>query len=207
MGKEELKILGAYNRKILCCIQHLPPPTAIPAIHLLSGIPPMEAMLYTRVLTFFCNIADTNITALLIATILTQHQKQTTLQDNNDQMMAGLLLLNNTVNLLVCRVDRLDQPPLLIRSVSPWKAIQTTTLQTKLKHWEPQSEMTGTTPMKPVMAADSLCQGLTSLKTMITNMDTCLSKEAPPVSWARPHRTLPGPSRHYIATIYRNIRN
>ena len=47
LGKEELNILGAYDRKVLHCIQHLLPSTAIPAIRLLSGIGHIEAMLDT----------------------------------------------------------------------------------------------------------------------------------------------------------------
>ena len=32
LGKKELKIFGAYHRKVLYCIQYLSPSTAIPAI-------------------------------------------------------------------------------------------------------------------------------------------------------------------------------
>ena len=72
-------------------------------------------------------------------------------------------------------------------------------------------QITGTTPMKPVMAADYLCEGLISLTAMIINMETWLSKEAPPVSWVSTHRTLTWPLRGvvlrlYLPTIYSNKR-
>ena len=52
----EIDVLSAYHRKTLRHLQHLPTSTAIPALHLLSGIPPIAAYLHIRILTLFRNI-------------------------------------------------------------------------------------------------------------------------------------------------------
>ncbi len=56
LSANELKQLADYHRKILRCIQHLPQCTAIPAIYLLMGIAPLEAIHDIRTLSLFRNI-------------------------------------------------------------------------------------------------------------------------------------------------------
>ena len=53
LGRDERSALGAYHRQCLRCIQHFPKSTAIPAIHLLSGTLPVDAMLHINALTLF----------------------------------------------------------------------------------------------------------------------------------------------------------
>ena len=52
----EVDLLSSYHRKNIHCILPVPSSTAIPALHLLSGVPKIEALLHIRVLTLFCNI-------------------------------------------------------------------------------------------------------------------------------------------------------
>jgi hypothetical protein len=56
IGKTDLSTLESFYRKDLRYIQHLPPSTAIPAVYLLLGAAPAEAMLDVKVLTLFRNI-------------------------------------------------------------------------------------------------------------------------------------------------------
>ena len=51
LDSSELQPLTAYHRQTLRCIQHIPKSTAVPAIHFLSGVPPIEALLDIRTLT------------------------------------------------------------------------------------------------------------------------------------------------------------
>ena len=62
LERKEIDKLELYHRKNLRYIQHLPQSTATPAIHLLTGIPPIEAMIHIRTLCLFRNIvaADGN---------------------------------------------------------------------------------------------------------------------------------------------------
>lgn len=48
-----IEISSIFHGKSLRYIQHLPTSTAIPALHLLLGVPPVEAQLHIRTLTFF----------------------------------------------------------------------------------------------------------------------------------------------------------
>jgi hypothetical protein len=56
LDRKDLDTLEAYHRKNLRYLQHLPQSTAVPAIHLLSGVEPIEALVDRRVLTLFRNI-------------------------------------------------------------------------------------------------------------------------------------------------------
>jgi hypothetical protein len=58
LSAKESEILELFHRKCLRYIQHLPPSTAIPAIHLLAGIPPVRAMLDIQSLKLFQNIMN-----------------------------------------------------------------------------------------------------------------------------------------------------
>ena len=58
LSAEEIKPLELFHRKNLRLIQHLPQSTANCAIHLLSGILPIEAQIHCRVLSLFRNILD-----------------------------------------------------------------------------------------------------------------------------------------------------
>ena len=60
LERNELEALNTHLRKNLRYIQHLPQSTAVPAIHLLTGMPPMEAIIDIKTLCFFRNIADCN---------------------------------------------------------------------------------------------------------------------------------------------------
>lgn len=60
LTEKELATIEVYHRRNLRCILHLPESTAIPALHLLSGCAPVEALLHIRILTLFRNIADRN---------------------------------------------------------------------------------------------------------------------------------------------------
>ena len=54
---KDIEELSKFHRTNLRCIQHLPRSTAIPAIHLLSGSPPIKALIHMRILTTFRDIA------------------------------------------------------------------------------------------------------------------------------------------------------
>ena len=56
LSSKEVAKLELYHRKNLRYIQHLPQSTATPAIHLLTGIPPVEALIDIRTLALFRNI-------------------------------------------------------------------------------------------------------------------------------------------------------
>jgi hypothetical protein len=56
LGKRELVTLEAYHRKNLRYIQHLPQSTATPAIHLLSGVLPAQALIDIRSLGLARNV-------------------------------------------------------------------------------------------------------------------------------------------------------
>lgn len=51
LSRSEIDTISQYHRECLRYIMHLPPSTAIPAIHFLSGTLPLEATLHIRILT------------------------------------------------------------------------------------------------------------------------------------------------------------
>ena len=51
-----MDMLETFNMKFLTLILSLPIPTADPAVYVLSGTLPIEAVIHKRVLTFFGNI-------------------------------------------------------------------------------------------------------------------------------------------------------
>jgi hypothetical protein len=57
LSDRDVEELSKFHRSNLRCIQHLPKSTAIPAIHLLSGSPPIVALLHMRILSVFRDIA------------------------------------------------------------------------------------------------------------------------------------------------------
>ena len=63
LQKPDIEQLEVYHRKNLRYIQHLPQSTATPAIHLLIGIPPVEALINIRALTLFYNIVVSTSTS------------------------------------------------------------------------------------------------------------------------------------------------
>ena len=56
LSKPDLNNLEMFHRNSLRHIQHLPKSTAVPAIYLLLGAPPIEALIHIRTLTFFATI-------------------------------------------------------------------------------------------------------------------------------------------------------
>lgn len=54
--KPDLVALEEYYRTSLRIMQHLPKSTAMPALYLLMGVPPIEALVHIRTITFFTNI-------------------------------------------------------------------------------------------------------------------------------------------------------
>ena len=56
LEENELQQLESYHRQNLRYIQHLPKSTAIPALHLLLGVPPVEALIDLQVLSLLRNI-------------------------------------------------------------------------------------------------------------------------------------------------------
>ena len=58
LERKDMDKLELYHRKNLRYIQHLPQSTAVPAIYLLTGIPPVEATIHIRTLCLFRNILD-----------------------------------------------------------------------------------------------------------------------------------------------------
>ena len=58
LNHSEVEELSKFHRKNIRCLQHLPKSTAIPAIHLLSGSPPIEAYLHIQILNIFCAIVS-----------------------------------------------------------------------------------------------------------------------------------------------------
>ena len=56
LNHSEVEELSEFHRKNICCLQHLPKSTAIPAIHLLSGSLPIEVYLPVYILNTFCAI-------------------------------------------------------------------------------------------------------------------------------------------------------
>ena len=57
LSDKDLEELSKFHRKNIRCIQHLPKSTAIPALHLLSGSPPVEVLLHIRILVTFREVA------------------------------------------------------------------------------------------------------------------------------------------------------
>ena len=53
VSDNELETLAKFHRKALRQLQHLPTSTGIPALYLMLGVPPVEALLHIRTLTFF----------------------------------------------------------------------------------------------------------------------------------------------------------
>ena len=74
LDEQEMEELEAYHRKNLRHIQHLPRSTANAAIYLLSGIPPIQASLEIKTLTFMRTIiaADTSIPAVFLRDLITR---------------------------------------------------------------------------------------------------------------------------------------
>jgi hypothetical protein len=60
MSDKDILELDMFHRRNLRYIMHLPVSTATPALYLLSGCAPVEALIHIRVLTLFRNIADCN---------------------------------------------------------------------------------------------------------------------------------------------------
>jgi hypothetical protein len=58
LSDKEKEVLSAYHRKNIRYLQHLPQSTATPALYLLMGILPVEALVDIQILTFFRNIAS-----------------------------------------------------------------------------------------------------------------------------------------------------
>ena len=56
LSKTDRDILASYHRETLRCIMHIPKSSAIPAIHLLIGMPPIEATLHIRVMTLLRSV-------------------------------------------------------------------------------------------------------------------------------------------------------
>jgi len=52
----DIKCLELFTRQMLRRLQYLPQSTSVPAIHLLFGIPPIEATIHIQILTFLANI-------------------------------------------------------------------------------------------------------------------------------------------------------
>ena len=76
LSTSELQILSDYHRQTLRCIQHLPKCTAIPAIHLLAGVAPLEALIDTQILSLLRNAiaGDQDCPPLAYIQELLQHQ-------------------------------------------------------------------------------------------------------------------------------------
>ncbi len=55
-SKSEINVLSIFHRKSLRRIQFLPESTAIPALHLLIGLPPATALIHIRALSLFRNV-------------------------------------------------------------------------------------------------------------------------------------------------------
>ena len=79
LSDKELGALSSYHRQTLRCLQHFPKSTAVPALHLLSGIAPVEALLDIRMLTFFRSalVVNTNNPPLTFIRQLVIHQLAT----------------------------------------------------------------------------------------------------------------------------------
>ena len=60
LERKELQQLSDYHKHVLRCIQHFPKCTALPAIYLLMGVAPMEALLDIRILCLFHSIVSGN---------------------------------------------------------------------------------------------------------------------------------------------------
>ena len=88
LSKDEIKLLSDFHRQNLRCIQHLPKATAIAAIHLLTGVLPIEAIMDTRTLTLFRSAIDdsTECPPLVYTRKLIAHQ--ITMKDNNSTSWA-----------------------------------------------------------------------------------------------------------------------
>jgi exonuclease III len=56
LGKAEFNALEKQHRTFIRSILHLPPRTAIPALHIITALPPIRAMIDQKVLTFFRNV-------------------------------------------------------------------------------------------------------------------------------------------------------
>ena len=70
LGESEVAQLDSFHRKTLRYIQHLPQSTAMPAIYLLLGTPPIEAQLHIRTLGLFGNIISEDNSSLLIKDLI-----------------------------------------------------------------------------------------------------------------------------------------
>ena len=118
LGKTEMELLEAYHRKNLRYIQHLPQSTAIPAIHLLSGILPVEAFVDSRSLGLARDIsaADSNSPPIIYMHDLLA--RQLAMKDANSSSWAShirKLLLKYS---LPSAYSLLSNPP----SKKSWKA-------------------------------------------------------------------------------------
>ena len=111
LEKSELEALELHHRKNLRYLQHLPESTAIPAIHLVSGVPPVEALLDTKILTLYRTIilAEANTPpALYIREIII---RQLTLSDIDSRSWISQVrrILVKYNHLTACQL--LNNPP------------------------------------------------------------------------------------------------
>ncbi len=86
LNEAERNTLELYPRQNLRCLQHIPKSTAIPAIHLLIAIPPLEAIIDIKSLSFFRNVVVTDIPSppsLLIKEIIVRQVAMKDMSSNS----------------------------------------------------------------------------------------------------------------------------
>ena len=81
INEAETNILAAFHRKNIRCLLHLPKSTAIPALYLLSGMLPIEALIHTRILLLFRSITSGNASILPVAYIQEIITRQLAMKD------------------------------------------------------------------------------------------------------------------------------
>ena len=93
LNDDEVRVLETYHRQNLRCIQHLPRSTANSAVHLLIGIPPIEALIDIRALSMLRNILIVDHPSPLTLFMRDFMVRQLAMKDNPSCSWAGRMRL------------------------------------------------------------------------------------------------------------------
>ena len=127
LSRNNIEKLETYHRQNIRCMLYLPRSVATPAIHLLSGVLPVEAELHIKCLALFRNIiaaSDTNIPAKFLKDFIT---RQLAMKDNKSSSWTVYIKLLLQKYNLPALPDIIDNPPskavwvrIIKKSVHQW---------------------------------------------------------------------------------------